>query len=357
MAGKASKNIEIRTLEERDLKFLPGIYREVFDVEKESAFWRWKYFDNPAGRHLMAVAVEADSGRVVGQVGTIPTSMMIAGKKVLGAQTCDIVILPEFQKGGPFFKLHAHATGLLSPAGVEIVFGYSIKKTLKISQRLLKFRSVFPVRRLVRVLDPAEFLKKKVPVAPLANMLGKVGGRVMHMVHSTGVSVPDGFRVSEIKDFDGRFDRLMEAVGSRIQVMLCKDSSYLNWRYVKCPSVDYKVFAVENDEAVAGFIVVTVLDEDLRRGYILDLLTDPGIDVTGALINRAVNYCYEEKADSVNSWSREGSPSWECMRQKGFAVKETNHNLIVRWELEEGPPVDVTDAAMWDTALGDSDYV
>jgi len=354
---KEISDVEIRTLEERDLKYLSEIYRKVFDVEKESSFWRWKYFKNPAGDHLMAVAVEAGTGRVVGQVGTIPTFLMIKGEKVLGAQTCDIVILPEFQKGSPFFKLHEHATGLLSPAGVNIVFGYSIKKTLKISKRLLKFRSVFPVRRLVRVLDPGQFLKKKVPVAPLARVLGKVGGRVLHMVHATGVTSPEGFRISEIQTFDTRFDRLLEIVGSKVKVMLYKDSVYLNWRYVECPSVDYKVFAVENDDVVAGFIVTAILDEDLRRGYILDLMTDPDLDVTGTLINIAVNYCYEEKADSVNSWSREGSPSWEVMRQKGFAVKETNHNLIVRWELEEKPPVDVTDPVMWDTALGDSDYV
>ena len=66
---------------------------------------------------------------------------------------------------------------------------------------------------------------------------------------------------------------------------------------------------------------------------------------------------YAKLADSVNSWAREGSPNWEVLRAKGFAVKETDHNLIVRWELSEPPSVDVTDAAQWDTSLGDSDYV
>ncbi len=357
MARERFKNIEIRKLEERDLKYLPAIYKTVFGVDKDMAFWRWKYYANPAGAHIMAVGVEAQSGRVVGQVGAIPTWLMIDGQKVLGAQTCDIVILPEFQKGGPFFRLHDCATQLLSPAGVKIVFGYSIHKTLKISRRLLKFQSVFPVRRLVRVLDPGEFLRKKAAPAPLARVLGKVSGALMHMVHSTDVTLPEGFRISEIKRFDERFDRLLKSVSSRVKVMLYKDSAYLNWRYVDCPSVNYRVFAIEKGDVVVGFTVVAVLNEDMRRGYILELLSDPEIDVTGVLINRAVNYCYDEKADSVNSWLREDSHAWEVMRHKGFAVKETNHNLIVRWEREDAPPVDVTDAAMWDISIGDSDYV
>ncbi len=349
--------MEIRLLREEDLRYLPELYRTVFEVDKDERFWRWKYFMNPAGEHMMAVAFDPAEKKVIGQIGTIPVYMAFNGKKVMGAQTCDIVILPEHQKGGPFFKLYELSTNANVERGVKLMFGYSITRTLKISVRMLKFKSVFPIKRLVRVLNPASFIERKIGLKPLASALGGISAVALKAVYPAPVRIPSGFRIEEVSSFDKRYDRLMEKVAEKVRIMVYKDSEYLNWRYMKCPSSNYRVFAVVNDSEVAGFTVVGIEDEEIRRAYILELLMDPSKEeLAETLLNRAVSYCYEAKADIVNSWSVEGSAQWRVKLKNGFSVKETAHNLIVRDYTGEDTGTDMTDAGLWDISMGDSDY-
>jgi len=96
MAEKAK--LELRRLQRGDEERLVDIYREVFGVELGVPYWRWKYFDNPFGDPVMYVALDGD--RIVGEIGGILCNVRAGGKEALAVQVVDIVILPEYQKGG-----------------------------------------------------------------------------------------------------------------------------------------------------------------------------------------------------------------------------------------------------------------
>src|SRR3989304_10141883 len=127
-----NQNLDIRALQESDLPFLPDLYKTVFNVEKDEPYWRWKYYLNPAGEHMRKVAVELDTKRVVGSVGTIPVYMLFDGKKILTSQACDVVIIPDFQKRGLFYKLHEMTTLDGVDRGIQLMYGFSVPTTLKI---------------------------------------------------------------------------------------------------------------------------------------------------------------------------------------------------------------------------------
>lgn len=355
---RVDHKFEVRALQDRDLSSLTELYKNVFNVEKDESFWRWKYFSLPAGEHIMKVAIESKSGKVIGQVGTIPVQMALDGRKVLGTQTWDVVVLPEYQKGGPFFKLSQLVIQESGDRGALFIFGFSITKTLKLSTRFLKFKSVFPIRRLVRVLQPSHFISQKIKMPWVSFILGEISGRLMRFIYSDQIPLPEGYRLHQVSSFDERYDRLMESLAVNTKIMVYKDSKYLNWRYIDCPSHNYKVFAVESAEEIAGFTVVSIQNEDIRRAYILELIADPQKPrMLEALLNQAIRYSYDSKADTINSWAPEHSLAWKIKRKKGFVVKETLHNLIVRPLLDEEALLDLTDAPLWDISMGDSDYV
>ena len=350
-------DLDFRALLESDLPHLTALYRTVFNIEREESFWRWKYFQNPAGEHMLMAAIKPDSGQVIGTVGTIPIDMALDGRKVLGAQACDIVILPEYQKGGPFFKLHKMNKQESLDRGVNLLFGFSVEKTLKISVRLLKFKDIFPIRRLVKVLDPTHYIQQMVRVAWVAKLSGKFSRHLLKTFTSTRIQLPQGYSLKEVSSFDVRYDALMKVLAGKTKIMVYKDSAYLNWRYVDCPIFDYRIFAVESDDNIAGYAVVSIQDEEIRRAYILEMIAAPDRqDVMKPLLNQVIRHCFDAKADTINAWAMEHSPAWNLERSKGFKVKETAHNLIARPHFDDDSLMDVTDSKLWDISLGDSDY-
>ena len=352
------ENLEIRFLEEQDLPSLSTLYRAVFHVDKSERYWKWKFFQNPAGPHMLAAAIECESGRVVGTVGAIPIMIGINGRKVHGCQTCDIVIMPEYQKGGPFMKLHKLATSAIQQNS-QLMYGFSIKKTLKISTRLLKFKNVMPIARQVRVLHPKHLILQKLPVPPLASLLGATSLPLLKAYFSIPFSLPEGCKVTENPDFDQRYDSFAASLADNFRLMVYKDSTYLNWRYKQCPDANYMIFAIENHEQVFGFTVIALVKENdgEQRAYIMELLARPGShDITDCLLKKAVEFCYVNKVATMTIWPPENTKLRILLKKRGFFQKDTGHNLVIREHFDEVFDVETTEPENWHISLGDSDY-
>jgi hypothetical protein len=312
---------------------------------------------NPAGTSWVSVAVEHKTGRIVGEIAVIPVYLLFQGKKILGCQTLDVVILPDYQKGSPFYKLHDLTTKMLVEGGAQLMYGFSITRTLRISIRMLRFKNVFHIMRLVRVLDATPLIEKKVSSKRLAKLMGIISCTLLRLFRPTKLRIQEGYSFTEISSFDERFDRLMQAIAACNKIMVYKDADYLNWRYVKCPLYEYKIFALEKKGMIAGFTVISVQDEDIKRAFILDLLVDPKHTwAYEIMLRRTIQYCQEVNAATVTSWTHEHSSLWNIQRQNGFRVKETDNNLIARPHFKDKVPVDVTDPSNWDISIGDSDY-
>jgi len=76
--------------------------------------------------------------------------------------------------------------------------------------------------------------------------------------------------------FDSRFDRFWQRIRDDYPIMLVRDATYLNWRYVDAPGVTYERLALEETTSgeIEGFAVLrTTLRGDRIRGRICDLVT------------------------------------------------------------------------------------
>ena len=354
MSGK----IELRSLQRDDVFKLPDLYKKVFNVNKTPSFLEWKYFKNPSGNHMMRVAVDTErEGMIIGQIGCIPVRFAIGEEIIMGSQGCDIVILPEYQKGGPFFELHKAASQDNIDRGVQFIFAYSIPKTLKIFTRLLKFVDVSPIYRLVKVLDPTSFIQAKIKLPEVATFAGSISKRALKLINPDKIKLPEGHNIVEVGMFDERFDDLAKILMKSNKVMVYRDSVYLNWRYINHPTANYKIYAVESTGGIRGFIVIAIEDDEVRHAYILELITNQAIPwAADALLKKAIRYCFDSNVATVSAWLFEQSPYWDIFNQKGFLVRETQNNLIVRPHFTKAPPVEVILPANWEISIGDSDY-
>jgi hypothetical protein len=77
--------------------------------------------------------------------------------------------------------------------------------------------------------------------------------------------------------FDGRFDRLWEAVRPLYPAICLRDARTLEWRYRQHPLGDYQVLTTGDGARLRGYLVLLTYTKGRRRwAKIVDLLTAPG---------------------------------------------------------------------------------
>jgi hypothetical protein len=318
-------------------------------------FWRWKYFENPAGQAIIALAM--DGQRIVGRVGEIPLRMKVGEREVLVAQGVDTDILEEYRRGMTFFQM-AHLVGKRSKAdGVSFSFSFAIKLTYEISTGSLGFHHAASVRKWVKILDPTPFLRKKlkIPVIP-----GAIGRNIRGVMAWGSRRRARKLRnTSELSSFDERFDRLWEEA-IKAEIMVVRDSTYLNWRYSRCPAADYKILAVENMGRLEGFAVLQLIERDgILYGYIADILVAKGKEnCLTDLFPSAIDYFCQEGAAAVVCWVPNSSFLCNYLKGIDFWPRPIRHYIIVgSYKEEEAPLCFLIQEKNWFYTFGDSDYL
>lgn len=347
---------EIRKLERSDSEGLSELYAAVYGVNFTGEYWEWKYFKNPYKDHMMYVAVNGD--KLIGELGSVPVKIKYEDSSCLGCQTCDITIRPEFQKGGPFMKLYKLSYDDNYARGTVMSYGFSVPLTLKISTRLLKFRSLCHVWRCVLVLNPAPFVARKIGLPLLARVagpLGKIYTKLSLRKHLKRVYD----NVTEIARFDERFNRFWEERKGDHNIMVQRDSVYLNWRYAEHPTNQYKIFMCSDGDFVKGFVVLTIEQAEIKRGFIMELLVEPGNgEAFDSLLSAVVEYFLKENVDVITAWLPEMNPLVGEFERWRFVKLETQHDLIIKI-LKTEDEIDhkfIMDPANWFFSMGDSDY-
>ncbi len=86
-----------------DMKSLATLARICFKMEVDDEYFKWKYFDNPAGDVIAYVALHG--GQVIAIAGIIPEWYWDNGEKVKIYQAIDTMTHPDFRRAGLFAKL------------------------------------------------------------------------------------------------------------------------------------------------------------------------------------------------------------------------------------------------------------
>ena len=314
-------------------------------------YWRWKYFENPAGEGCVAVA--RVGGEIVGRMGFLPFRTRVQARGMVGAQQVDVAILPEHRRGGIYFQL-AHATiAEGAKRGIAFGFGFATEETRALSTDFLGFSLVGSVHRLVKVLDYLHYAGR---------LLGLPGSRMFR-----GSPPPRGRTarppaleggMTRVDRFDEPFDHLAFDV-TLGRVMVVRDAAYLNWRYVDCPTVAYRRYAARTEGALRGFVVFHAYeDAGVVRGVIDELVCPPDDpDLVKSLLSVAFSDLRAEGAINAICWLPAWHPLGTRLRALGFRDRQARNHLIV---LPNTP--DVVEAAHlvedrnWYYTHGDSDY-
>jgi len=73
-----------------------------------------------------------------------------------------------------------------------------------------------------------------------------------------GNNFSDDPRVATIERFSGQWDIHWKALSHDYHVTINRTSSYLNWRFVQNPKIKYRIFGLNKNGVVVGYIILRV---------------------------------------------------------------------------------------------------
>ncbi len=285
-------------------------------------YWKWKYRENPAGSPIIWLA-EHDS-KIIGHYGIIPIKMKVGNMYVTGSFACNGATHPEYQGRGVFSSIVNRCYFDAAENGIPLTYGFAMIHLGPTYKRYEWRGHISFLVRVMKVLNWEPLLGRHLH----NKFLIRAGSCVMERVRRSRFE--DGnLEIERVDLFDERIDRLWERVSKDFKIIVVRDQTYLNWRYVDQPENEYIILtAVKNGEILGYCVLSEEQHGNLRYGFIVDVLGFQNhYSAIDCLIQRALEHFKERDVDIVSCIMSEKHPYKAIFKRSGFVTSRA-HALI-----------------------------
>lgn len=334
-----------------DLASVAAFSRRATGAEIPIEYWRWRYFDNPAGPSGIAIA--SDGEEIVGLISAFAVPFRLGGQRLLASQVGHNDIITPYRSSGVYFELVSTVfRELVDQHGVDFCFGIAIKETRDLSMVLMGFDEVGSIRKLVKIIDPVPHLREKWNV-PLPRWVGSLVAK-RHLGSHRALR---DCTVSRFEHFGDAHDlALSQSHGHHL--LVCRDASYLEWRYTDCPLQHYEKLQLSSGDSVLGWVVYHVLEQQGIRYGILDECFGSEEDGQGIgrLVDLAVVELLKQDASAIVAWAAPSTSLYRALRDHRFVPRPSLRSLIVRAVSDRVPAAVLAAEDRWYYTIGDTEY-
>jgi GNAT superfamily N-acetyltransferase len=323
------------------------LYRAVRGNNRPEEFDRWRWYGAPDGACPIAIAL--DGTTIAGFYTLWPVRLRIGDRSVLGGQSMDTMIHPDYQGRGIFTTLAKACYEIAATRGFQVLYGFPNALSYPGFVRRLDWDHTGEIQHWIRALRPSHHPRVPGIVGPLADIAAKLlpsGGR--------GRGIEISF---EAPDADQRAGLLQS---SRAQLGLChvnRTPAWLDWRYGKAAAHDYEWICARRGDTLIAAGVWGMQNADWGdvadgRAHLVELMGD---DPAGL---RAVVSAIIARAVARNAWILETvtniPPIISALKRGGF-FSHRGAPLIVRALGENAADEIIHDHASWRFMGGDLD--
>ena len=326
------------------------LYSERFPGKTCYDFCRWKYFGNPAGDAVVGVALDGD--RVVSVVAGTPKRTQLGSEIVLAFELGDFITATDCRKRGFFSTL----VNLVCDTAREKSAAFVYVRPNEVSFPILASRLSFvepkrmDARRYV-LLSAAAHRKFGIP-SGLIRGLGV--DRILRKFALR--EAPTSVQVEAITRFDDGASELWARTRDQYAFSLVRDTQYLNWRYVDCPT-PYLIWAARRQDQLVGYLVAFV-SRAQPLGTIVDFFTHPeDEDAAASLLRVAIDAMQQAGTQVVHAWTlQEGaeSASTRLLKRTCMFVAKPELRLAMKF-LDEHSDARNLPSSGWQLTVGDFD--
>lgn len=354
-SGEAKPRWAIREYRDGDEEQILELREATLGDPRNMQWWNWMYKNGPDGPATFWVA-EAE-GKIVGINPGLPLRIKVKDRVCRSILGFDIMTHPDYQRQGILNTLANIGTSYRVEHGFNLDHGTSTPQRFPVYQKLKithKHIVVCQPPLMVKVINWGQVLKAclRIPV-----FLGKLLGYIWERLIIRTSSLPDtDIQVERISAFNEDIDEFWLKASELKDIMFVRDRKYLNWRYVEKPENEYAIFLARRQQEIVGFIVLKIVINNMKRGFIVDLLTLPDEDsVAEVLINRAVEYFRGEEADLLLCLMFQDTTYYRVLRKLGFTHRYSGIQLNVRVFDTDISKEFIGDSGNWYFVFGDTD--
>lgn len=245
---RPDERFETRAFEPGDETAILDLFERAFPhAPRPLEHFRWKYSRNPFGDGRISLTFER-TGALVGHYAGYPVPFHAYGKDVVAHQIGDTMtdVAVRHVGRGPSSVLGRTALDFYSrfcEGQVAFNYGFNVANIQRFSLRFLRSDRVEPVTYRVRDLRTR-------PFEPIRRASRWVRGYQLELVRDTGAE----------------WDELFDRVAADYLFCARRDASYVRWRYLTCPDVDYAVVAIRKWRRLVGWIAFRIRENRFTWG-------------------------------------------------------------------------------------------
>lgn len=266
------------------------------------ARWQWQYANNPAGTQIV-VAVHDETGAIAAQYAAVPRRLRASDREGIVAEAVDSFVDARFRaalrRPGLFVvTVSRWCREFCGPGGDFFFYGLPIETAARIGGAFLDYQCVQNSLALEKNIEDRR---------PFG-----------------GPSMP---AVSEVREFDARFEDLYQRLAPELGMSIVRDLTYLRWRYLQHPDFTYKIGVVGDSSRLDGYAITRLGAFDDRVDQLLvDFLVPRGDLVTmRALLRWVSERAREEGAKQISVLIPSATPWFADLQRLGFYVRPTKY--------------------------------
>jgi Acetyltransferase (GNAT) domain len=307
---------------ELDARELPSIWNR-----RTLKNWTWKFTQsNPAGHAMIWVAEHKD--QLIAHFAAVPFKLKTFDLEFTASHTIGALVDKKYQNRGILKYVGDKLMAEQVEKNVPYTWGFP-------NQRAHKFENV--------KLNYNDLLNFDNWLLPKENMVKPEPNT--------------GFR--KITQFDNAFDELWQSCSPDYDIAIVRSSTYLNWRYIQRPDLQYFPFGHYEGDKLKGYVVLKLYkEENMLRGHIVDIFARKDDKETlSNLIDGSLSFFIEKAVDEVMVWFWGNPVVEDLFTEKGFDRLPQDRPLILRINKDHKYQEKVKDNSHWYFCMGDSSEI
>ncbi len=292
-------------------------YKNAFDANgspKKLEVLEWIHFKNTV-KDSFTCLTYSEQNKLIAIYATMPVYFQINGEKIKGCQSLDTLTDSEYRGKGLFTKSAQVIFDAAPNEKYGLVYGFPNGNSVHGFTKKLGWTLIDPVPFLFKAFRTGYFLRK---------IFGNNLGRILdfNLYRKRKIYLEPDEEIREIEFFSEEATKLWDIFSKKIKVAVCRNATYLNWRFKEKPQENYQIKGFYKRGRLLGMIVYVIKNKHQGKiGYIMELIIHPSSYQAGKkLLNDSHNYFIENKADACLAWCMNHSPSYRTFKKNGFKI-------------------------------------
>lgn len=357
----------VRKAAGEEAKEIIKLFNLIYEIPKTNDEYVWLYQNNPSGPSQVWLAIDKKTGITVSARPIFPWRMKILDEELIVTQAGDALTHPDYRRRGIFTALVKATWSDLREQGIPLTYSFSNDGSLSVYRKVkigpekhTGCHEIGFLRRMVKPLQSEELLANTFGKNSLSKHLGRLLDLLIgFLTESIAWDRSRPLTISEIRQFDYRFDLLWKRVSRCFTVIGVRDSTFLNWRYIDTPRRKHTVLSVEERGEVQGFAVFEVEQStgSVKQACLVEVFAIPDSGITRSLLTAVAKYCRERGVSRMIAWALEGSDYAKTLQRVGFIARRDRISFAVHIHTNVPYSAILLDSKNWFITLGDRDMV